>query len=280
MALPAETRHATADDGCPLAYQVIGDGPSDLVWSFSFLSDVETIWGYPAIADFLSRLASFTRLIIHDRRGMGRSGRGTGPVDPVTASSDLMSVLDAAGIDRAFFGGPEIGGALSAVFAATHPERVRGVIWYGAFASSKLTPDYPWGDTEDEQEEDRRRVEEHWGTRGFAENFVRNNAPSRDGDQATITFFTTWMRRSMTPVEASAMSQRWFDIDLRATLPTITRPVLIISRASKDIEEDRYAASLIPTARIIELPGDDFMPFFDEQPIIDATQRFIRDRGP
>jgi pimeloyl-ACP methyl ester carboxylesterase len=83
----------------------------------------------------------------------------------------------------------------------------------------------------------------------------------------------------MTPVEASAMSQQWFEIDLRATLPTITRPVLIISRASKDIEEDRYAASLIPTARIIELPGDDFMPFFDEQPIIDAIQRFIRDQG-
>jgi hypothetical protein len=84
----------------------------------------------------------------------------------------------------------------------------------------------------------------------------------------------------MTPVEASAISQRWFEIDLRATLRTITRPVLIISRASEDIEEDRYAASLIPTARIVELPGEDFMPFFDEQPIIDEIQRFIRDQGP
>jgi pimeloyl-ACP methyl ester carboxylesterase len=269
-----ETRHARGLDGTPLAYQVIGEGSVDLVWSFSFLSDLATIWEYEPIATFFRGLASKCRLVLYDRRGTGRSGRQAEAPDLTTCARDLMSIADTVGAEQPFVGGPEIGGALSAVFAATYPARAAGVVWYGPFAQSMWAPDYPWGMSEEEAEEDDRVTTEGWGKGEFAAAFVARNAPSIAGDLEAIRFFSRWMRATTKTEDALRLFRLWYEIKLQPILTELTVPTLLITRgAGRD--EAAYVRSLIPRARLIELPGENFMPFFDSDPIIDAIGEFV-----
>lgn len=272
----SNTRYAKAYDGSSLAYRIIGDGPIDLVWSFSFLSDVETVWDFPPVASFFRELASFTRLILHDRRGMGRSDRGPETLSLETATDDMLALLDDAGIERPVLAGPEVGGALSAVFAAAHPERAAAVVWYGAFAQSILTADYPWGMTEEDLEESERAREGAWGTERFAGHFIAANAPSIAGDPDAIRFFARWMLRSTTKEEADELFRLWFDIDLHSALAALRVPTLIMSRGEPGPDEASHTAALIPDAKLVALPGEDFMPFFDSGPVVDAIRGFVR----
>jgi pimeloyl-ACP methyl ester carboxylesterase len=276
---PPRTRFVRADDGTRLAYQVVGDGPVDLVWSFSFLSDVELGWEFPPLADFLGALAAFSRLIIHDRRGMGRSDRPA-PSDLATDSSDLLRLLDEVGSERPVLGGPEVGGAMSATFAATHPERASALVWYGAFARSAWAPDYPWGTSAQEQTEQEQETWDAWGTEELAARFVGANAPSLDADPEAVGFFARWMRASSTPAEAVHLLRTWHETDIREYLAAVRVPTLILCRESVDDGESTHAASLIPDAELTELPGDDFVPFVgDVDAVIDQIRSFVTGHG-
>jgi pimeloyl-ACP methyl ester carboxylesterase len=273
MARP-RTRSVNAPDGTPLAYQVLGDGPVDLVWSSSSLSDVELVWGFPPLASFLRSLASFSRLIMLDRRGMGRSGGGLSP-NIGSDLDDLLVVLDAVGAERPCLGGPLIGGAISAIFAASHPDRAAALVWYGAFARSARAPDYPWGATEEEQVDMEQGILDAWATEARAARFLEANAPSIAEDRGAVRFFARWMQASTSAADAVRLERLWYEMDLRPYLASLTAPALILHRQDVEHDEDVHTASLIRGAEIAAVPGADFIPFVGEiAPIVSEIRRF------
>lgn len=267
-----ETRYAKTEDDVELAYRILGDGPIDLLWSFNQLGDVDAIWDFPPIRAFLEELASTSRLIVHDRRGMGRSSGARGDLD--TEVADLLALLDALESRRPYLAGAITGGAAYAAFAAAHPDRVAGVVWYGAFARYLRTPDYPWGSTADELEDYSRLVEEGWGSDPFAERFIRND-PAIAGDAEAARFFAHWMRRTGSAQAVAAADRAWARVDLHPILRSLQTPTLIISRDGDDPEEAAYVASLVPGATLVRLESENFMPFFESGPLIGAIREFM-----
>ena len=268
----SETRYATTADGVDLAYRVVGGGPRDVLWCFNQLSDVEVIWDYPPIADFLHELAASWRLIVHDRRGMGRSGGERGDLD--TDVSDLLVVLDAIGAGRAHLIGAVGGGAIYSAFAKHHADRVAGVAWHGAFARYAVSPDYPWGGTPEQLAEYADATEAGWGTREFAARFVASAAPSMAEDDETARFFERWMRATSDAPAAAAWLRYWSTIDLRPLLAEVEVPTLITIRG-EDPAESAHVASLMPNAKLVVLDGEDFMPFYERGPVVAAFRDFM-----
>ena len=172
--MPGETRYAKSGDHW-IAYQVVGDGPTDLLWAPGYMSHIEQNWWWPAYAEFFERMASFSRLILFDRRGTGLSDRDVSLGSFEEMLDDIRAVLDAASSERAaLFGGAE-GGPMCALFAATHPERTSALILGASYPRRKWAPDYPWGLDEQAQERILASYEARWGTDSFA---VRSVAPS------------------------------------------------------------------------------------------------------
>ena len=159
-----ETRYAKSGD-VNIAYQVVGEGPIDLVLVPGFISHLEIDWDYPAHAYFLGRLASFSRLILFDKRGTGLSDRPGGLPDLETRMDDVRAVMDAAGSERAALFGYSEGGPMCSLFAATYPERTSALVLYGTYAK-RQDPDeeYPWVMTRDEREAYADEVEREWGS--------------------------------------------------------------------------------------------------------------------
>ena len=268
----SETRYARTPDGVDLAYRVVGDGPVDLFWSFNQLNDVEFISQHRPILEYFDGLADFARVIVHDRRGMGRSGGERGDLE--TDVADVITLLDAVGAQRPYLASAVAGGATYVACAAKHPDRVAGVIWHGAFAQSVQTEAYPWGATADELEADASETEEGWGTLPFAERFVAGGAPSMAGDAQTVQFYADWMRRTGSAQAAGAYNRVWDKVDLHPLLATVRVPVLVLDRAA-DPEEGVYVAALLPHGRFLRLEGDDFIPYYNGGQIVAAIREFV-----
>ena len=215
----------------------------DLLWSFSHFSDVEAIFDYQPIADFLRELAAFSRVVVHDRRGMGRFGGERGELE--TDVANLAALLDATGAEHAYLAGAVVGGAIYAAFTRAHPYRVAGLVWHGAFAQAAWTPYYPWGATANELEEYATELAEGWGREPFAADFVAGGAPSMAGDAASTRFFAHWMRQTSGAPAAAAYNRAWDAIDLHPLLGEVRVPTLVTSRRS-DPGEGAHVASLIP----------------------------------
>ena len=160
-----DTRYAKTPDGAYIAYQTAGEGPIDLVWQFDFLGNVDLVWEWPGLRGWLPGLASFCRVILHDRRGTGLSSRNVAPPNLETRVSDLRLVLDAVGSDRPVLAGYSEAGAPNVLFAATNPERVRSIVWLSPLPRVLWTPDFPWGAKPDyiERDEQHARVVGHRG---------------------------------------------------------------------------------------------------------------------
>lgn len=270
----SEVRYARTLDGVELAYRVVGDGPVDLFWSFNQLNDVEIISEHRPILEFLNGLADFARVIVHDRRGMGRSSGDRGDLE--TDVADLLSLLDAVGATRPYLASAVAGGAIYVAFAAKYPDRVAGVVWHGAFAQSVQAETYPWGATVDELESYARRTEEGWGTEPFAERFVAGGAPSMAGDGKVVRFYADWMRRTGSAREAAAYNRAWDRLDLHPLLATVRVPVLVLDRGGEG-EEGAYVASLLRQGRFLRVEGDDFIPFYNSGPIVAAISEFVEE---
>src|SRR6266851_208373 len=160
---PPETRYAKSGD-VHIAYQVVGDGPLDLIFVPGFVSNVELAWESPGPARFFSRLAAFSRLILFDKRGTGLSDRDVGIATLEERMDDVRAVMDAAGSERAAIVGASEGGPMSLLFAATYPERVRALVVYGSLPRFTRAPDYPFGPTLDEAIREDEHDERLWGT--------------------------------------------------------------------------------------------------------------------
>lgn len=271
-----ETRYARSGD-VYIAYQVVGDGPRDLVFIPPFVSHIELYWEEPALAQFLHRLASFSRLILFDKRGTGLSDRVSNDALPTLEQrmDDVRSVLDAVGSREAALLGPSEGGPMAALFAATYPRRTRALILYGTFASTIRDADYPW--TMDAVTR-RRLIEEMpltWG-RGT---YVDLLAPSLAHDQRFRAWWARLERMGASPSAAMALRAMNGQIDLRPVLSAIHVPTLVLHRAGdrdSSIEEGRYLASRIPGARFVELAGEDHLPWVgDQDAVLGEVEEFL-----
>jgi class 3 adenylate cyclase/pimeloyl-ACP methyl ester carboxylesterase len=256
-----QTRYALSGD-ISIAYQVLGAGPFDLVYSHGWVSHLDMQWDEPHLAAFLSRLASFSRLIIFDKRGTGLSDRVAINELPTLEQrmDDLRAVMDAAGSEKASLLGVSESGAMCLLFAATYPERVRSVLTFGSYAKRIRSADYPWAPTREEREAAYREIPETWGTtKGLEAVF-----PSMIGDPAFEEWLGAYFRASASPAAAVALLRMNSEADIRAVLPSVRVPALIMNRIEDGdvrIEEARYIASKIPGAKLEVFPGVDHVPW-------------------
>lgn len=277
---PAETpRVQYARSGnVNIAYQVVGNGPIDIVFVMGWVSHLEYFWNEPAFAAFLTRLASVSRLILFDKRGTGLS-------DPVPVSElptldrridDVRAVMDAVGSRRAVLMGVSEGGPLCALFAARHPEQTAGLIMIGSYARRLRADDYPWGPTPEERDDFCQTIIREWG----GPVGIDERAPSRALDAEFRAWWAAYLRMGASPGAAVALTKMNAEVDIRAELPHISVPALVIHRTGDrvlTIEEGRYLAAHIPGAEMVELPGDDHLPFVGDQlAVLAAVDQFLK----
>jgi len=269
--------HYTKSGGINIAYQVVGEGPLDLVYVPGWVSNVEGSWEEPTQERFLRRLASFSRLILFDKRGTGLS-------DPVAESSlptleermdDVRAVMDAAESERAAVFGFSEGGNMSALFAATYPERAVALVAFGIFAKRIRSPDYPWAPTVEDRQREIEHVEQEWGR----EMDIDVLAPSAAADPEFKRRLLSYLRRSASPAAAAALLRMNTAIDIRGVLPAIHVPTLVLHRTDDleaRVEEGRWIAGRIPGAKFIELPGADHLPWVgDQDAVLDEIEEFL-----
>ncbi len=259
--MPPSTRYAQSG-GVNIAYQVVGDGPVDLVYVPGWVSHVELAWDLPDLAAGFERLASFSRLILFDKRGTGMS-------DPVPASEpatleqrmdDVRAVMDAVGSERAVIFGASEGGNMSMLFAATYPERTVALCTFGSFAKRIWSPDYPWAPTPEERAKTFEVAERQWTTGLDWEDVAPSLGPP------ALAELSRYYRRCASPGAAVALLKMNTNVDVRDVLPSIRVPTVVMHRTDdRDVlvEEGRYIASHIPDARFVEFPGADFLATFD-----------------
>ena len=275
VAIP-ETRYAGAG-GFSVAYSVVGDGPIDLVFVPDWLTNLELLWGVRASARYHERLASFSRLILFDKRGTGLS-------DPVALTElptleqwmdDVRAVSEAAGCERHALMGVGGAGPMCMLYAATYPERVSALVLVQTCARARQADDYPAGIPPELVDGFLSLVEGNWGTRAMVEVV----GPSAADDIQLQDTIARVQRQAASPGTATAMMKMILDVDVRAVLPTIAVPTLIVHRVDDVVmpaAHAPYMASHIPGAKLVELPGRDYLYFLgDVQPVLDEVQEFL-----
>ena len=273
-----ETMYAKTADGVHIAYQVRGDGPVDLAYVMQYANNLEVTSEHPRVASFFDRIASFSRLIMFDKRGTGLSDRRQTP-DLEMRADDLRAVLDAVGSERAVLFGESEGGALAAFFAAAYPERVLALILFATLARYAWAPDYPFGMRQTEYETRRDNLVRGWGTFDYARGLVEEKAPSLAGDADYIRWWAKLQRHAASPAAALEFEDVWYGTDVRAVLGSVQAPTLVMCRSEAgEASPSRDLADRIPGARSVEFPGRDSMAEagnnMDE--ILDAAEGFVQ----
>jgi len=269
-----ETCYARSGD-VNIAYQVVGEGPFDLVLVPGWMSNVEVFWEEPLAVRFFERLASFSRLILFDKRGTGLSDRVADVPNLETRMDDVRAVLDAVGSQRAALLGYSEGGPMCALFAATYPDRTTALIMIGSYARRIWAPDYPSGTP--------RQVWDH-----FADSVVRDwggpvgidvRAPSVASDPRFRDWWARYLRLSGSPATGRSVLVMNAEIDVRDVLPAIRVPTLILHNVNEQtipVESGRHLARHIPGAKYVELPGVDHLPFVgNADAILDEIEDFL-----
>ena len=273
---PPETMYARSGD-VNIAYQVIGDAPLDLVFVMGWVSHLEYFWREPSFARFLMRLASFSRLILFDKRGTGLSDRV--PINQLPTleqrMDDVRAVMNAVGSERAALCGVSEGGPMCSLFAATYPEKTVALVMIGTYAKRVRDAEYPWGPTAEEREHFFEVMRRQWG----GPVGIDERAPSAANDPEFREWWATYLRMGASPGAAVALTQMNAEIDVRNVLPSIRVPSLVIHRTDDQclkLEEGRFVAERIPGAKFVELPGNDHLPFVgDQDAILDEMEEFL-----
>jgi class 3 adenylate cyclase len=274
---PPPTHYATSGD-VSIAYQVVGEAPLDLVLSLGYATHLDLQWESPLNAAFFDRLSSFARLILFDKRGMGLSD----PVSEVPTLEqrvdDVRAVMDAAGSERAALFGVSEGGPMSVLFAATHPERATALVLHGAMGRTTEAPDYPWAAPADALLESAAEfLAPYWGR--DAQGMVELFAPSLAGIPGVAEFTARLERSAASPAMVQKIFEMYLDIDVRAILPTIRVPTLVLHRHGDRVvnrRAGRELASQIPGARYVELDGIDHLPWAgDTEPVLGEIEEFL-----
>ena len=270
--MEATIRYARSGD-VNIAFQVTGEGAFDLVLVSGFVSHLDYDWQHPSSARLLERLGSFSRLIRFDKRGTGLSDRTVGLPDFETRMDDVRAVMDAAGSERAALFGYSEGGPLATLFAATYPERLRALVLYGTYAKrTGPDDDYPWCETAEERADYAAAIEREWGV----EADLSRMAPG--ADESLAKWWMARARAAASPASARDLVVMNSQADVRAALPAVQAPTLVIHRiGDRDarIEEGRYLAEHISGAGFVELPGDTHVPFWEPDDVVDEIEEFL-----
>jgi class 3 adenylate cyclase/alpha-beta hydrolase superfamily lysophospholipase len=273
--MDSSTRYARSPDGANIAFQVHGEGPLDLVFVPGFVSHVELIWEEPAIAGFLRRLASFSRLIVFDKRGQGLSDRLGRPPTLEESMDDLGAVMDAAGSERAAIFAISEGGPMAMLFAATHPESVSSLVLYGTFVRMLKAPDFPQGVAVERFEEWTGLVRGEWG----GPVAVSLWAPSMLGNPEFERWWARLLRQGTSPSGAIELMNLYREIDIRGALPAIGVPTLALHRRDDRMipaRQSEYLTKRIDDARYVELVGEDHLPTVgDSGALLDEVEEFL-----
>ncbi len=270
------TRYARSGEAS-IAYQVVGEGPLDLLFVTGWLTQLEQLWEAPANRRFLERLTTFGRLILFDSRGTGLSERVLETYTIEQEARDAIAVLDAAGSERAALFTYAQGGLVGALLAADCPERIGALIMYASIARTSWAPDFDWAMTSEEREELSERNIATWGeANGDA---MRAWAPSMAEDPALVAWFARMQRLAASPGEARIISRAMVDLDVRDVLPRIRVPTLVMHRPNErvwDVRHSHYLAENIPGARYVELEGIDSLPVVgDSDAIVEEIEEFL-----
>ena len=281
------TEYALAEDGVHVAYQVFGDGALDLVFVNRMAATIGYMWEIPDFGRFLRRLGTMARVITLDSRGVGLSDRSLTSETTLALEQrmmDIRAVMDAARTPRASLFGTEDSGSLCALFAATYPERTDRLILYGASARGLVAPDYPWGWSEEQWESYIAEAEQNFGRWDWNVEQMLWVAPSKRDDEDFIRRLINLYRLGMGFETLREVFEIQRDIDIRAVLPSIQAPTLVLYRKDisvDDPENGRYLADRIPGARFVNLPGVDFEAFAgDQDTLLDEVQEFLTGTRP
>lgn len=270
-----ETKYARRPDGA-IAYQVVGDGPIDMVFMSAWFSHVDGRWEEPSFARFLRRLTSFCRLILFDKRGSGASDPLPG-AEPTWEdwADDITDVLDAAGSERAVVVGVGDSGPMAILFAATNPGRVSHLVLANTGARFAHAPDYTWGTPADQVAGFLQRLKESWGTGGLVDVFSASMAE----DERYRQWWARYQRMGASPVASMGMARLIFGIDVRDVLSTIRVPTLVLHREEFEfwpVGHGRYLAEHIPGAKYVGLPGrDGFLYLGDSEAVAEEIEEFV-----
>jgi pimeloyl-ACP methyl ester carboxylesterase/DNA-binding winged helix-turn-helix (wHTH) protein len=279
VSLPAvkpATRYVQNGD-VNIAYQVIGDGDLDIVFVMGWVSHLEYFWEEPHFAAFLNRLASFSRLILFDKRGTGLSDRVPLSELPTLEQrmEDVHAVMDAVGSERAVLIGVSEGGPMCSLFAATYPEKTSALVMIGTYAKRIRDDDYPWAPTPEQRDAFFELMQRDWG----GPVGIEDRAPSLAADEDFRKWWAAYLRMGASPGAAVALTKMNAEIDVRNVLPSIRVPSLVIHRQGDmclKVEEGRFVASQIPGCKYVELGGIDHLPFVgDQEEILDEIEDFL-----
>ena len=274
-----DVRYATSGD-LRIAYQEFGDGPINLVIAPGFISNLDQIWDAPAVAPVLERLGRIARCVVFDKRGTGLSDRDLGFGSLEERMDDIRVVVDAVDFDRAALFGYSEGGPLSLLFAATYPERVTALALYGTMARILVAPDYPDGLPFDALEPLLKYVEDEWGTGRALEPFVQH-MPDTPAVREQVARYE---RGACTPRMARHVLERNIELDIRAVLPAVTVPTLVLHSSGDPLVAaawGRYIAEHVPGARYIEHDADYHMTWNGSEAwFVDEVESFLTGSAP
>jgi class 3 adenylate cyclase/pimeloyl-ACP methyl ester carboxylesterase len=270
------TRYARSDEAS-IAYQTIGEGKLDLLFTNGWISQVEQLWESPALRRMFERMAVFSRLILLDRRGTGLSDGAGEPYSLQQEARDVLAVLDAVGSERTALFTYGLGGPVGLLLAAEHRERIGALIMYASVARTTWAPDYDWAMTVEERAEWTERTVASWGeATGPA---IPVLAPSAGDDPSLATWFARLQRLAASPTQARVLLNAGGELDAREHLPRIAVPTLVMHRAGDeawDPRHSRYIAQRIAGARYVELDGVDSLPFIgDSEAIVEEIEEFL-----
>ena len=278
-----EVRYAKSGD-VHIAYQVVGEGPIDIIFGLPSITHLAIWWEEPKYAKLWLDMASFARVILFDKRGVGLSDRDVGIPTLEERMDDFRAVMDAEHSKKAVLIGASESAAMSILFAAAHPERALGLIVIGGSASELRADDYPWGYTREQAEVEIRDVERNWGKQAFTDGWAAGIVPSRAHDAEFKRFWARLINFGGSPSSALALIKMNMEIDVRSVLPTIHVPTLVLAgRSGTDIEQGRYIADRIPGAKFIGLPVRDHYFVVDPEGtavVIRAIHDFMKGLSP
>jgi pimeloyl-ACP methyl ester carboxylesterase/DNA-binding CsgD family transcriptional regulator len=262
-----------------IAFQVLGEGPPDLVFVPGFVTNLELAWDWPALAAFQQALASFSRLIVFDKRGTGLSDRVKEMPSTEERMDDLRAVMDAARSERAALLGVSEGATMAIAFSVAYPERVSSLILYAPLPKASRAPDYPWAEPEEWWDAVVERFAQRWGSPEYMQADAAWRAPSEANNEAFVEWWGVYRRLGASPGAAADLARINSRIDVRGLLPQIRVPTVVVVRERDrvvSVEHARYVAEHVPGAAYVELPGEDHLPFVgDAEAFVNAVAQVV-----
>lgn len=271
------TTNYTKSGDFNIAYQVIGDGPVDIIYIPGWVSNIDMMWMEPRLAAFLTRLTLFSRLILFDKRGTGLSDRTDEYSTMEERMDDIHAVMDATRSEKAFLFSHSEGGSVSLLFSLHYPERTLGVIGFGIFAKRRYSKDYPWAPTDEERAVSNKLIEENWAHGNLDE--LRTLVPSLAHDNGFMDWLASYLRAGGSPKAALILHKQCTHIDVTNILGDIKVPTLLLFRLGDieiRVEEGRYLAERIPNSKLVEFSGRDHLFWTgDTYPILAEFEEFV-----